>query len=194
MQASIDYVRYLEDCVSTLKSQRDAQPSATTPTEFVLPPPVARRAYDHDGQQYLDEDEAEAGDMDVDMTGSEAASPSFTPTTSRSQQPSVSPSPALLAEDARRRHDSYSSASTDHRHYSYSTSSTTSPAFGPQSYSFARGPVSASNSTLTSPALMPQRDLDQEATAALLMLNTDRRGTNGSSAGRGMSVRDLLST
>jgi hypothetical protein len=52
-------------------------------------------------------------------------------------------------------------------------------------------------SALTSPALMPlresgERDLDQEATAALLMLNTDRRGIPGS--GRGMSVRDLLSS
>lgn len=57
-------------------------------------------------------------------------------------------------------------------------------------------------STLTSPALGPlrERDLDQEATAALLMLNSDRRGTVGTGAdrgsngsGRGMSVRDLLS-
>jgi hypothetical protein len=50
---------------------------------------------------------------------------------------------------------------------------------------------------LTSPALLPQRDrdMDQEATAALLMLNTDRRGTHGNIGGRGgMSVKDLLST
>lgn len=50
-------------------------------------------------------------------------------------------------------------------------------------------------SALTSPALLPQRDLDQEATAALLMLNTDRRGTHSSISGRGgMSVKDLLSS
>jgi hypothetical protein len=50
--------------------------------------------------------------------------------------------------------------------------------------------------SLTSPALLPQRDrdMDQEATAALLMLNTDRRGTHGGIGGRGMSVKDLLST
>jgi hypothetical protein len=46
---------------------------------------------------------------------------------------------------------------------------------------------------LTSPALAPQRDLDQEATAALLMLNTDRRASKQGTAARGMSVRDLLS-
>ena len=50
---------------------------------------------------------------------------------------------------------------------------------------------SISGSALTSPALAPQRDMDQEATAALLMLNSDRRGNAG---GRGMSVQDLLST
>jgi hypothetical protein len=146
---------------------------------------------------------------DVEMTGSTLPSPAFPPNNAaaaaasdRSHQASISPE--LLAEDARHRQESYSSASTDHRHYSYSASSTTSPAFGPQTYQgFARGTLSAAGSTLTSPALGPQRDLDQEATAALLMLNSDRRRTSGSGqprssgaagAGRGMSVRDLLST
>lgn len=154
------------------------------------------------------------------MTGSEAASPTFTAQPSHSHQPSVSP--AILPEEARRRHDSYSSASTDHRHYSYS-SATTSPAFGPQSYGgygHGLGAPSLPASALTSPALAPlreHRDLDQEATAALLMLNSDRRGSilgghpgHGSDrsnstasnpggtqsapgVGRGMSVRDLLS-
>ncbi|KAH8676245.1 hypothetical protein BX600DRAFT_432768 [Xylariales sp. PMI_506] len=179
LQASIEYVRYLEDCVAQLKSQHDRQLSIPTPAEFVL----RKDAYEED----------EAGD--IEMTSSEAASPTFTEPTPRSQRPSESP--VLLAEDARRRHDSYSSASTDHRHYSYSASSAVSPAFGPQIYgSYNRGPQSTSNSTLTSPALPPQRDLDQEATAALLMLNNDRRAVpnnNNSRNARGMSVRDLLS-
>lgn len=50
---------------------------------------------------------------------------------------------------------------------------------------------SASNSTLPSPAL-PQGNINQEATATLLMLNTDRRSTNSSVSGRGMSFKDLL--
>ncbi|CAK7565130.1 MAG: hypothetical protein SEPTF4163_003039 [Sporothrix epigloea] len=67
--------------------------------------------------------------------------------------------------------------------------------------------ASISGSTLTSPALLPQQDMDQEATAALLMLNSDRRGASGSVSGgsgsngngsttvaRCMSVKDLLST
>jgi hypothetical protein len=60
-------------------------------------------------------------------------------------------------------------------------------------------------SILTSPAISPtQMPEDHEATAALLMLNTDRRSWSGeakpkvqrtdagSNGGRGMSVRDLL--
>jgi hypothetical protein len=122
------------------------------------------------------------------MEGSEIPSPALTATHSRAQQPSVSP--ILLAQDALSRHNSRSSTSTDYRQYEYATSASTSPAFGPQAYHYPHGTHSASGSVLASPALPPQRDMDQEATAALLMLNqTDRRGT-----GRGMSVRDLLST
>jgi len=128
---------------------------------------------------------------DVEMTGSELASPTSAANAARSSQTSISP--ALLAEDSRGRNDSYSSVSTDPRHYSFAASSNTSPAFGPRAYNYPRGSASASGSTLTSPALVPQRDLDQEATAALLMLNSDRRSAVGGSNGRGMSVRDLLS-
>ncbi|KAK9425032.1 hypothetical protein SUNI508_03172 [Seiridium unicorne] len=184
LQASIEYVRYLEDCVTQLKSQRDPQSSAPTPTEFVLPP-----CTDHDDfetEQYHME-----GTGDVEMMESEPASPTYSSQTPRSQRPSESP--ALLAQDAHDRHGSYSSASTDHRHYSYSASSAASPNFGPQTYGYARAAPSASSSTLTSPALAPQRDLDQEATAALLMLNSDRRGVVKTGPARGMSVKDLLS-
>ncbi|KAI0177136.1 hypothetical protein BJ166DRAFT_15702 [Pestalotiopsis sp. NC0098] len=185
LQASIEYVRYLEDCVKQLKEQRDPHSSAPTPTEFVLPPSSGQDMYDAEEQQ------ADDGSGDVEMAGSDAASPTYTDYTSRSQRPSESP--ALLAQDARNRHGSYSSVSTDHRHYSYSASSAMSPSFGPQSWNYARTVPSASNSTLTSPALLPQRDLDQEATAALLMLNSDRRGMTNPSPARGMSVKDLLS-
>lgn len=181
-KASIEYVRYLEDCITQLKSQHQQQ--AATPTEMGMPAPSPFIPEQH--QQFQPDHSP-----DVEMTGSVLPSPSSTRQTSRSHQPSVSP--ALLAQDSRQRQDSYSSASSDHRHYSFSISATTSPAFGPQpNYYGPQGPPSAAGSTLTSPALLPQRDLDQEATAALLMLNHDRRGTGV--ANRGMSVRDLLST
>ncbi|EPE36669.1 HLH, helix-loop-helix DNA-binding protein [Glarea lozoyensis ATCC 20868] len=161
LQASIDYVRYLEDCVTKLKAENNRTIKTPINERFVLPPP-ARADSQSTPRPYADSHEE---DEDVEMGNSAAVSP-----------------------------DSYSSVSTDQRHYSFSASSTTSPALGPGAYEFSRNLPSV-GSALTSPALLPQRDLDQEATAALLMLNTDRRGTRGSISGRGgMSVKDLLST
>ena len=136
-------------------------------------PPATRELYDPSEHYGTYNDDG--GDEDVEMTGSETPSPNYQVALNRSQRPPVSP--ALLAQDSR--HRQASSASNNHRHYSYSTSSTTSPAFGPRAYEYAIS-NSASNSTLPGRALLPQGDLDQEATAALLMLNTDRRDTNGS--------------
>jgi len=186
LQASIDYVRYLEDCVSKLKAENNRN-STPTSGDFALPSPTARAAYTP-SRHYP----AFGEDDDVEMGGSEEISPTYAPAVSHSSRPSVSP--ALVPQDRRNRQDSHSSVSTDNRHYSYSTSSTTSPALGPAAYDYARSSVSV-GSNLTSPALLPQRDrdLDHEVTAALLMLNTDRRGTHGSISGRGMSVQDLLS-
>jgi hypothetical protein len=128
------------------------------------------------------------------MGGSEQHSPTF-PIPMPKARPSASP--ALLPQDSRNRQNSYSSISTEQRHYSFSASATTSPALGPGAYEYARSTASI-GSALTSPALAPQRDrdMDQEATTALLMLNHDRRGIQGSisgPSGRGMSVKDLLS-
>ncbi|KAI1459289.1 hypothetical protein F4805DRAFT_466147 [Annulohypoxylon moriforme] len=193
LQASIEYVRYLEDCISKLKEQREDQSTTPAPPQFKLPPSNDNDAYDMEEDKEDDEEEAQE---DVEMTNSEAPSPIFAQTPARSNQSSISP--ALVAQDARGRQQSYSSVSTEYRHYSYSGPSVTSPAFGPQGgYPQHVGPASASHSTITSPALRPQQEMiDQEASAALLMLNVDRRGTPGSGTGpgRGMSVRDLLSS
>ncbi|KAJ0121510.1 helix-loop-helix DNA-binding domain-containing protein [Diaporthe amygdali] len=222
LQASIEYVRYLQDCVEKLKSQREL-PSQTAPEMEGIRTPSGREPYDPD-YEYRQAYPGEQHSPDVEMTGSDdAPSPTFTTrpssaTTSASHQHSASP--ALVPQDpSMGRHDSYVSLSAaaveHHRHYSYS-SATTSPAFGPQvggygAAGYAPSNHSAAGSTLTSPALGPmrERDLDQEAMAALLMLNNDRRGTvsstnggsnaaassgaSGSGSGRGMSVRDLLS-
>ncbi|KAL2067415.1 hypothetical protein VTL71DRAFT_1840 [Oculimacula yallundae] len=186
LQASIDYVRYLEDCVSKLKAENTRTIATPSTEHFILPPPASRGSYGTP-RQYQPYDEQE----DVEMDGSEQPSPAYSTPVPNSNRPSASP--ALLPQDSRNRQDSYSSVSTDHRHYSFSASTTTSPALGPAAYDYARS-VASAGSALTSPALLPQRDLDQEATAALLMLNTDRRGTHSSLGGRGMSVKDLLST
>jgi len=148
-------------------------------------PPAAHGARNSSSRQYQSYED----DGDVEMGGSEGPSPTTTTPAAHFRQQSISP--AILPQDSRDRQNSHSSTSTGRRHCSFGTS-TTSPALGPGIYDYARS--SAAGSTLTSPALAPQRDLDQEATAALLMLNTDRRGTQGSISGRGMSVKDLLST
>ncbi|ROW11512.1 hypothetical protein VMCG_00983 [Cytospora schulzeri] len=209
LQASIDYVRYLQDCIEKLKAQKREEASQTPGTDTSGAPTPSGREREREPtngdtgrpyrQVYPDDDEEEQYPPDVEMTGSDAATSPATLTTHPStpantvyhhhhhqhyqQQPSVSP--VLLAQDTVHRQDS-----------SYSSASTTSAS------------VSRSGSTLTSPALGPlgERDLDQEATAALLMLNIDRRGTvaagggsrssvsgGGGGTGRGMSVRDLLS-
>ncbi|KAI2611993.1 hypothetical protein GGR54DRAFT_643237 [Hypoxylon sp. NC1633] len=195
LQASIEYVRYLEDCISKLKAQRDDQATTPGPAQFRLPPSNDCDTYDMEDKEDEDEEgEEDEGQEDVEMTNPEIPSPIYTQTPSRSNQSSISP--ALMAQDARGRQHSYSSVSTEYRHYSYSgpTTCTTSPAFGPQSYPQPMGNTSASHSALTSPALRPQQEMDQEASAALLMLNADRRGTANGGPGRGMSVRDLLSS
>lgn len=166
--------------MTKLKAENNRANTTPTSDQFVLPPPAVGGQYNKSARPYVPYEEG-----DVEMEGSETHSPPRAAYTSHSQRPSQSP--ALLPYDSHIRHGSYSST-TDRRHYSFSTSSTTSPSLGPTAYDYAR----SAGSTLTSPALLPQRDLDQEATAALLMLNTDRRGTHGS-AGRGMSVQDLLS-
>lgn len=202
-QASIEYIRYLDECVKTLQEQKtnstntSSQPPTPATHEFDQPTSASapQNRPDNPISAYADTS------GDVEMTGSEAPSPVCTSTTSSVHQPSVSP--ALLPEGHRSRHDSYSSLTADQRNYSYAGSTATSPAFGPQTSSYgsttpamyAQNNYSATGSTLASPALNPQRDLDQEATAALLMLNSDRRGTVDSVVrSRRMSVRDLLSS
>ncbi|KAF4971078.1 hypothetical protein FSARC_2026 [Fusarium sarcochroum] len=189
LQASIEYIRYLEDCVSKLKAQQEEDDGQTesgrqTPTGRDRLPSIREFHPTFQGDP--------AGDDDIEMEDSDVTSPAMTAMSDQNaRHPSVSP--ALPPQDARHRAQSYSSVSADHRRYSYSVSAGTSPAFGPQIYGaphYARSDASAPGSALTSPALNPQSELDQEAMAALLMLNNDRRDSKG----RGLSVRDLLST
>jgi len=166
--------------------------------EFMLPPAAKAGSYTRRQTQSHGED----SDSDVEMEGAEEEAPPSLPSppspplqtaiTPRSLLPSLSP--ALQPQNPKTRQSSCSSVSTDPRRYSFTSSLTTSPALVPGAYDYTR--ISRPGSALTSPALGPQRDrdLDHEATAALLMLNTDRRGYGNHSGGRGMSVKDLLSS
>lgn len=72
--------------------------------------------------------------------------------------------------------------------YASSIATLPSPAFGPSINS------GYSHSASTSPTILPSSvEDDHEATAALLMLNKDRRNIKTSASGRSMSVKDLLS-
>ncbi|KAH8593377.1 hypothetical protein B0O99DRAFT_515800 [Bisporella sp. PMI_857] len=183
LQASIDYIRYLEDCVAKLKAENDRTISNSTPSSdaFMLPPAARQGSYNTARQ-----DQPHEEDEDIEMGDQTMISSKHCRAISNSCRPSLSP--AMLPHDSRNLQDSSSSISTDPRRYSFNASTTTSPALLPGIYDYSRP-----GSALTSPALHPQRNLDEEATAALLMLNTDRRGINGSMGGRGLSVKDLLS-
>ncbi|OBT64563.1 hypothetical protein VE03_06348 [Pseudogymnoascus sp. 23342-1-I1] len=202
LQASIEYVRYLEDCIAQLKSQNGVStPTIASRRESTSIAPHSYAASSSGA--------SEASHTDTEMT---TAPPAFPPPQQSThhhqhhqtqqpqqishQQPQPSQSPPLRAEDFQRT-------------YSFSHSSSTSPAFGPQTYA-PGAPAwlgSAASSALTSPALGPMAE-EETATVALMMLNGDwrmgeqreREGRGEGGAGgevqrpRGMSVRDLLST
>ncbi|KAI9664436.1 MAG: hypothetical protein M1829_005829 [Trizodia sp. TS-e1964] len=163
--ASIEYLRYLEQCVTDLKK------NAAGPTMPLASRPSAAECYHASLSPEISSD-----NEDQDMDDAEE-----------------SPSPILTAIPQQQPFPSFNSPSIEpHQQFSYpSTSNSISPPLDPT----GRNLSFSSYSSLTSPALLPQlygsRELDQEATEALLLLNTDRRNA---SHGRGISVKDLLSS
>jgi hypothetical protein len=223
-------MRYLEQCISDLKtahSRRDSPASAASE----LPPPPVRRMRDDDDED--DEDPDEEMEDAVPPTYVEQpppksryqfanASPAIYPSDRSIYTHSTTTSPAIMPRDRNGHYSANPSPALhplDPHHYSLAPSSVRStvtspsihpsPGFNAQTPSASHfgnpfhnappstGPVAAPGSShgsthfaLTSPALKPQADReDQEATEALLMLNTDRRSWSGA---RGMSVKDLL--
>jgi hypothetical protein len=246
-QAGIEYLRYLEQCVTDLQAQNNNQPRP--------PPPAARPAVEED----LDSDDEMVESHNVEQQPqphNNPSAPTHQPTSAYEPPallqknnsiislPSLSQmttnSPSIFSGTASSRHYSVSSASQ--ASYSpYIHSNQASPAFGPQLNHIPQ--YTGPGFGLGSPALLPldssshaqhlrqiaegatdqlssdreqsrtatprqgqrsELELDQEATAALLMLNCDRRQWCGTgigkagddrrgSGGGGMSVRDLLS-
>ncbi|EME49517.1 hypothetical protein DOTSEDRAFT_68329 [Dothistroma septosporum NZE10] len=221
LQASIEYLRYLEQCVSDLQAQN------TSPR----PPPPSRQA------ENLDDEDDEDEEMEDRQDGGDgAATPAMTaPQKSASMVslPSLSQittttttSPSVFSMGTGRQY-SISSAASSYSPYFHSNQA--SPAFGPQLHHASTAPPFGNAFGLGSPALKPidsasqlrhiaeganelsdkqrptsnagrrEQELDQEATAALLMLNHDRRNwrnaseANPSRSNTGMSVKDLLS-
>jgi hypothetical protein len=184
-QASIDYLRYLERCVTDLQAAQNAKGTGAmpAPAHRGAPPPL-----DTSCARVGDEEEESGGsdeDLEMGNTESTTTTPAFsathTPMNPFKYPPSTHTSPALEPLSAR------PSSS-----YASSVSTLPSPAYGPQHPPYPGPPLGYLHSASTSPILLPStKDLDHEATSALLMLNKDRR--NPSASGRGMSVKDLLS-
>ncbi|KAI1275633.1 hypothetical protein F5Y07DRAFT_167930 [Xylaria sp. FL0933] len=199
LQASIEYVRYLEDCITKLKAQhgQESMTAATTPAEFRPAQRDDEEEGDWNAKPATDVDED--GPEDIEMTDSETPSPAFTPvvgprttsTSTRSSHSSISPVPQRhLSSASSAEYQLYSNNSNNNHNHNHSVASTGT---SPHQYPYPATSSSTSHSALTSPALRPQLEIDHEVSAALLMLGAGRTNA-GPGQARGMSVRDLLSS
>lgn len=115
-----------------------------------------------------------------DTPSNEVNSPACSNDNLHNSPQSIPPSPALRIQSHYQISSHASSAST-----------LPSPVFGPRGNHYRGSKSYSSISASNSPIVMSAYERDEEATAALLMLNQDRRNPSG---GRGMSVKDLLSS
>ncbi|KAL8771163.1 MAG: hypothetical protein Q9209_003334 [Squamulea sp. 1 TL-2023] len=187
LQASIDYLRYLEQCIVDLKAANGIGSNAVTqkspkPIQQLTPPQY---------QANEDEDEDDEN-SDFEMT----ETPDLPPlrTTYLEQGPAYS-SPLSTTTSPALDMTQYQKAVP----HNPSFSGFPSPAVEPQISAKVRLHRQYTKSTSTSPTLIAvsSMEADEEATAALMMLNQDRRNTNTSShssSGRGLRVKDLLSS
>ncbi|RAO65568.1 uncharacterized protein BHQ10_001580 [Talaromyces amestolkiae] len=263
LQASIDYMNYLEECITELKNNASsaagrttsvskklkldgpplAPPSPTSP-EMLVPPDMAEE--DSAGSASESSSSPElfpqtSSNNNRTNTSTYYSSPSFSPYTgpvSNSQQqiqtldginhpilpsPALRPlySPQIRAQQPQSELHQMGNA-TSYRVPQQIASTTPSPAILPQQQHHYqqqqqhRQSISSTH-TMASPVFVAHDSIiDQEASAALLMLNMDRRGASISegSAGKedkkspssasassasqdrrmGMSVRDLLTS
>ncbi|KAI1125686.1 hypothetical protein F5Y10DRAFT_226103 [Nemania abortiva] len=181
LQASIEYVRYLEDCITKLKEQHgEASANATTPTDFR---PMQRSPSSSGLAEWTGQPTAADADIEEDVEMTEDSS---TPSPTLTAHSSTT-SPALTAQQDRR---CSSSVSTEYQTYGASPS----PQVGGNGNGNPNPNLPYPSLTLASPALRPQLEIDHEVSAALLMLGSGRASGAGVGSGRGMSVRDLLSS
>ncbi|KAK5013033.1 hypothetical protein BJ546DRAFT_98404 [Cryomyces antarcticus] len=249
LQASIEYLRYLEQCVADLKANNQTPRASSTPLLRSQPTNQGAIQPSQSASAEMHEDDNDNSSNDEDMSDVEptpATTPASDPprpaqqiqrntswTSFPQQQHPIPRNHSLTSLHRTSTTSSTPTASPSLNPSPYVRSTQTSPSFGPQtsqpSQPYPSYTSQFSTFSLTSPALLPQPDslrpeaekekyrtkgaeealaMDQEATAALLMLNTDRRswgsgeGGGGSASGsasagasgvRGMSVRDLLS-
>lgn len=159
------------------------------------------------GEDDNDEDDNDDNDKDMEDAEDDAStqpSPNICP--SDQALHSCTTSPNIFAQVDNSAIHTAIHRQPDPRRFSLASSipsTTTSPSIHPlnqasshsnRHYSFSTVPSTVPSSALTSPALGPQRQQeDQEATEALLMLNSADRRSWSDLGKRGMSVKDLLS-
>ena len=197
LQAGIDYIMYLEQCVTDLKTVHGHKSTALLPPSQAATPRAMSVASsrdpdedeEEDGVDSDQEDEADAGEEMEGVESSTHVSPVLrgTSTGPFPRKFSDFTSPAL--------HGDTNSCPSE----SLSNSTLPSPAIEPQSdgwYSVGRHRLSFAHSVETSPALLPDRfpEEDREASATLMLLNNDRRSSKSSGRNGVMSVKDLLSS
>ncbi|KAK4560425.1 hypothetical protein LTR86_005621 [Recurvomyces mirabilis] len=209
LQASIEYLRYLEQCVTDLQAQNNS-PRPPPPTTITR----GQQDEEDDDEEMEDEEPEDAAaptppvaPLDRSHSNSLVSLPSLSQITT-----TATASPSIFSVGAGRH---YSISSASQASYSpYFHSNQTSPAFGPQLSHMHSAPSYNNTFGLGSPALKPvdsahalrqiaegatelsekqrharamgrsEHELDHEAAAALSMLNNDRRNWRaGSSAG-----------
>ncbi|KAI9782911.1 MAG: hypothetical protein M1839_004386 [Geoglossum umbratile] len=169
LQASIDYLRYLEQCIADLKANNN---NNTHGSPYASPPSIRTTSsvQAHETPQADDPDDVDMADPSTPSSDGITSPPRQDTHPHHKQQPLPSCSATTNPKPEQQSH--YPFPIIPH-------SAATSPTIHPRSKT-------------TSPALLPRPDPDQEAQAAgaLLLLDTERRV----SSGRGMSVNDLLSS
>ncbi|KAI9747144.1 MAG: hypothetical protein M1815_004561 [Lichina confinis] len=185
LQASIEYLRYLEQCVTDLDAKARQSPAEAAAAAPAAPAAAAAAGSAHaaivvaahpHGSPSSDGDASDAtDDQDQDHpTEDHPMSGTASPSSTERPQPNVVPSPLASPITC--------------GPLAPSPTAITSPNL-PTETPIGRALCSSTSMLQTVPAgWSGGRDVDQEATEALLLLNTDRRR----SMTRGMSVKDLL--
>lgn len=223
MQASIEYVNYLEKCIGDLKhanTERDSSATpAASPSWRPAPPPVSHDHLASDSSAY-----SVSPDLDpLQNHASTNPSPMESPQDYGSRAsfdiiPMVLPSPSLPMpghhnnnDNNNNHHNNINTNQASHhqvRTHGMSTATTTAASTTPSPMILPQQAVSFSTNTLNHrPDWGGDSNLDHEATTALLMLNNDRRqpqasanpprwqemSNDGEQRKFGISVHDLLS-
>ncbi|KAH8731208.1 hypothetical protein GQ44DRAFT_604949 [Phaeosphaeriaceae sp. PMI808] len=174
LQASIEYMRYLEQCIADLKNaHRSHRDSPSSRVSDIGPPPLKHACEDDDDDEKMDEDMGDIND---------ATSP--THVSSIVPQPTYqfnNASPAIYPSDRSVYTHSTTTSPTimphDHRQYSANPSPALQPS-DPHHYSLTSSSV---RSTMTSPSIQPSPAFSTQTPSATQFSNPFHTGPPGSS-------------